>query len=141
MTQRGRLLNQNYKAEGTDFKLRDLLCIDDGAFFFTTKEALQGGTETFKEHFETFGLKMHLRQNGSKSKTKAIFFPPNLKVNTGENDNIKISLRNTEGGYITTTNSFKYLGSTVTPDLHKDAKIRTQISKGTAQVAMMIKFY
>jgi hypothetical protein len=33
MTHRGRLLNQNYKAKGTDFKLRDLLHVDDKAFF------------------------------------------------------------------------------------------------------------
>jgi hypothetical protein len=42
MMTRGRLLNQNYKAKGKDFKLRDLLYVHDGAFFFTTKEALQG---------------------------------------------------------------------------------------------------
>jgi hypothetical protein len=59
MTMRGRLLNQNYKAKGTNFKLCDLLYVDDRAFFFTTKEALQGGSEIIKEHFETFGLKMH----------------------------------------------------------------------------------
>ena len=28
-TQRGRLLNQNHKAKGTDFKLRNLLYVDD----------------------------------------------------------------------------------------------------------------
>jgi hypothetical protein len=140
-TTRGRLLNQNYKAKGTDFKLRDLLYVDDGAFFFTTKEALQGGSEIIKEHFETFGLKMHFGQNGSESKTEAMYFPATLKGDTSENDEIKIPLRNTEGGYITTTNSFKYLGSTITPDLHEDTEIRARINKGTAQVAMMIKFY
>jgi hypothetical protein len=123
MTQRGRLLNQNYKAKGTDFKLPDFLYVDNGAFFFTTKEALQSGTEIIKEHFKTFGLKMHFRQNGSESKTEAMFFLPSLKVNTSKNDDVKIPLRNTEGGYITTTNSFKYLGSNIMPDLHKDAKI------------------
>jgi hypothetical protein len=117
MAQRGRLLNQNYKAKGTDFKLRDLLCVDNGAFFFTTKDALQSGTEIIKEHFETFGLKMHFGQNGSKSKTKAMFFPANLKDD--------IPVRNTEGGYITTTNSYKYLGSTITPGLHDDVEICT----------------
>jgi hypothetical protein len=118
MAQRGRLLNQNYKAKGTaDFKLRDLLCVHNLAFFFTTKDALQGGTEIIKEHFETFGLKMHFGQNGSKSKTKAMFFPANLKDD--------IPVRNTEGGYITTTNSYKYLGSTITPGLHEDVEICT----------------
>jgi exonuclease III len=140
-THRGRLLNQNKQAKGTDFNLRDLLYVDDGAFFFTTKEALQGGSEIIKEHFETFGLKMHFGQNGGESKTEAMFFPASLKDNTSENNDVKIPLRNTDGGYITTTNSFKYLGSTITPDLHEDVEIRTRINKGTAQVSMMIKFY
>jgi hypothetical protein len=50
LTKQGRLLNQNYKAKGTDFKLHDLIYVNNGAFFFTTKEALQGGTEIIKEH-------------------------------------------------------------------------------------------
>jgi hypothetical protein len=94
-----------------------------------------------KEHFETFGLKMHFGQDGSESKTEAMFFPASLRDNASKNNDVKIGLRNTDGGYITTTNSFKYLGSTITPDLHKDVKIRARMNKGTAQVAMMIKFY
>jgi hypothetical protein len=123
------------------FILHVVFYVDDGAFFFTTKEALQGGSEIIKEHFETFGLKMHFGQNGGESKTEAMLFPASLKEYTSENDNVKIPLRNTDGGYITTTKYFKYLGSTITPDLHEDVKICARINKETAQVAMMIKFY
>jgi hypothetical protein len=84
---------------------------------------------------------MHFGQNGGKSKTEAMFFPASLKEDTSENNNAKIPLRNTDGGYITTTKSFQYLGSTIMPDLHEDIKICARINKGTAQVAMMIKLY
>jgi hypothetical protein len=70
-----------------------------------------------------------------------MYFPASLKEDTSENDDAKIPLRNTEGGYMTTTNSFKYLGSTIMPGLHEDTKIQAWTDKGTAQAAMMIKFY
>jgi hypothetical protein len=66
---------------------------------------------------------MHFGQNGGESKMEAMFFPASLKEETSENDDAKIPLRNTDGGYITTTKSFKYLGSTITLELHEDVGI------------------
>jgi hypothetical protein len=85
---------------------------------------------------------MHFGQDNGESKTEAMFFLESLKDGTSENNFVKIPLvRNTDGGYITTTNSFKYLGSTIMSDLPEDVEICTQINEGTTQVAMMIKFY
>jgi hypothetical protein len=56
-----------------------LLYADDGAFMFETEVEMVRGAELIAEHFKVFGLKMHYGKDGGKSKTKAMYFPPNLQ--------------------------------------------------------------
>jgi hypothetical protein len=37
------------------------------------------GADLNAEHFKGFGLKMHYGKDNGKSKTKAMYFPPNLQ--------------------------------------------------------------
>ena len=55
-----------------------LLCVDNGAFLFTSKDDMLKGANVLFEHFEMFGLNFHTGRNDGKSKTEAMFIPPCL---------------------------------------------------------------
>jgi hypothetical protein len=63
-------------ADGTIFKILQILYIDDGVFFFNSRSDLIKGVNLINKVFKNFGLEMHIGQNGKASKTECIFFPP-----------------------------------------------------------------
>ena len=56
--------------------------MDDRTFLFETMEELTGATQTIYDHFNCFGLQMHVGSKNQKSKTEAMFFPAALKEAT-----------------------------------------------------------
>jgi hypothetical protein len=139
-TERGRLLSQNCKAKGTAFDLFYLLYVDDGAFLFESKEDMARGANEIYDHFERFGLKMHVGRNGKKSKTEAMYFPPSLKKELYHqlDQEEKIPVKD---GYITFTRLFKYLGSWVTDTLKDDHEMDTRIKRAKSQIGALKPFF
>ena len=60
----------------TAYEIYQLLYVDDGAFPFSTRDALTKGLTLIHSHFARFGLEVHIGRNGDPSKTECIFFPP-----------------------------------------------------------------
>jgi hypothetical protein len=79
-TIQGRLQKEASTTTGTVFKLMYLLYVDNSAFMFETEEEMVRGAELMAEHFKVFGLKMHDGKDGGKSKTKVMYFLPNLQL-------------------------------------------------------------
>ena len=48
---------------------------DDAGFIFGSREQLIEGSKIIYEVFQEFGLKMHLKFDGKKSKSEAMYFP------------------------------------------------------------------
>ena len=60
----------------TAYEIYQLLYVDDGAFPFSTREALIKGLALVHSHLTRFGLEVHIGRNGAPSKTECVFFPP-----------------------------------------------------------------
>jgi len=96
------------------------------------------GAQLVFDHFAKFGLIMHIGRNGSKSKTEAIFFPPKLGTNQTQQSTSQIAVAD---GYITFTNNFKYLGTTIAADLREDTEIKLRISKAAQSMGALREFF
>jgi hypothetical protein len=63
--------------KGTSFEILHLLHhVDDGAFLFDSREALEEEANRTYKHYARFGLKMHFGHEGGKSKVEAMCFSP-----------------------------------------------------------------
>lgn len=147
--QHGRLASQPRptKTKGQTLTLFEILFVDDGFFCFNSREDLRKGAETLLNHFRRFGLLIHvgrLDENGNKikSKTEAMFFPGTNNDSDTEN-NIPnelppdVTFGPNECYHIHYTNSFKYLGCRITPDLTDEKEISVRIATATNQVMQM----
>jgi hypothetical protein len=83
----GRLTAGNGKVRGhspkeylaralTAVKIFQCLYVDDGAFSFSSRDSLIQGIKLIHHHFVRLGLKMHIGQGTTPSKTECVFFPP-----------------------------------------------------------------
>ena len=139
---KGRLNNQKSIAKGTPFNLFYLLYIDDGAFLFESREDLQKGTEMLHEHFDLFGLKLHIGEDNLISKSEAMYISPNLTEDETNSLNVDyesdIPVKN---GKIRMTKKFKYLGAYISNDLKDDYEIDTRITKATQQIGALKYFF
>jgi hypothetical protein len=52
------------------------LYVDDGSFFFETKQDMAKGTMILFHHMQRFRLLMHIGKDEKKVKTKALSTPP-----------------------------------------------------------------
>ena len=67
--------NRNNLDSGTLFEIMQILYVDDGAFFFNTREEMIRGLELIRKVFARLGLEMHLGSDGKASKTEAMYIP------------------------------------------------------------------
>jgi hypothetical protein len=75
---------------------------------------------------KAFGLSMHVGRNGQKAKTEAVFYPSATKIkNPDPLDTCDIEV---DGGVVSFTNHFKYLGSIIADKLNDDAECAARIS-------------
>ena len=127
-TTKGRLLNQNSTAIGTVFELQSSFYVDDSCFIFQDRDGLKNAINVLDTHFSRFGLKMHVGSSTAKAKSEAMFFPSSLKEAKMQSELPEdITLPN--GARIHFTDSFKYLGSYITPLLNEDFEIESRIKK------------
>jgi hypothetical protein len=124
----GKMKGQNTTTKGTAFNLFLSLYGDDGSFIFESKEDMAKGTSIIYHHMKRFGLLMHTRTDGGKSKTEALYIPP-LGTEASDADRDKIVVDQTDQGYMTFNRRFTYLGSIITNDLEDSAEIHARIGK------------
>jgi hypothetical protein len=110
-------------------------------FLFDTREDLQKGTNMVFEHFNLFGLNLHVgKKNRTKSKSEAMYISPNI----GEDTQNKLQADNTTeipivNGAICMTSKFKHLGGYISNNLKDDFEVNNRIVKSTAQVGALKK--
>jgi hypothetical protein len=139
-TERGRLLGQATKSAGTSFDLFYQLYVDDGGFLFTNKADMIRGAELIHDHFAEFGLKMHIRRDGGKLKTEAMYCPQSLQAEKYLELDLdeKVSVRD---GYITFTQHFKYLGSWISDTLQDDYELDVRLKRAKGQMGSLKPFF
>jgi hypothetical protein len=54
---------------------QSLYYVDDCAFIFTNSQEFERGTKLIYSQMRRFGLLVHIRSDGKKSKIEAIYFP------------------------------------------------------------------
>ena len=99
---------------------------------FSSREALIAGTQLVNNEFKKFGLRMHVgdRASGGKSKTEAMFVPSVRSTSKPEEETADFDAE--EGvSFVSFCQEFKYLGSTLTPDLDDSHDILRRINLGT----------
>ena len=120
-TKQGRILGTRTANTGKPFSLFYLLYMDDGAFLFKNKQHLAKGADLIYRQFLHFKLKMHIGQDGKKSKTEAMYVPRSLQEDQRlPNLDEQIPCMD---GYITLTDKFKYLGSWISDTLKDDFEV------------------
>jgi hypothetical protein len=101
-------------------------------FLFSTQNELEEAASKLQKHFERFGLIMHVGNSTTESKSEAMYFPPSLAEakNLEKRGAIPEDIRLPQNDErISFTQSFRYLGSIITPLLNEDAEIEVQIKK------------
>ena len=139
-TERGGLLGQATKSAGTSFNLIYQLYVDNGGFLFTNKADMIRGAELIHDHFAEFGLKMHIRRDGGKSKTEAMYCPQSLQAEKYLELDLdeKVPVRD---GYITFTRHFKYLGSWISDTLQDDYELDIRLKRAKGQMGSLKPFF
>ena len=115
------------------FEVSSSLFADDGAFLFGSREELQKGMNLIFRTFRRLGLTCHVGRSGSKSKTEAMYFPP---PRSSYEDANTLPLE-VDGGAVTFTQAFKYLGSLVTSNLDDSAEVDARIRAASAAFALL----
>ncbi len=115
------------------FEVSSSLFADDGAFLFGSREELQKGMDLIFRTFRRLGLICHVGRGGSKSKTKAMYFPP-PRSSSEDASTLPIKV---DGGAVTFTQSFKYLESLVTSNLDDSAEVDARIRAASAAFASL----
>jgi hypothetical protein len=115
------------------FEVSSSLFADDGAFLFGSREELQKGMDLVFRTFRRLGLTCHIGRGGLKSKTEAMFFPPPRCLYEDANT-LPLEV---DGGLVTFTRAFKYLGSLVTSNLDDSAEVDTRIKSASASFASL----
>ena len=80
----GRLTGQR-PAKGTPVSFWRSIYVGDGAFIFSSWEDASTISDLLHSHLERFGLEMHVRAEGSKSKTEVVFFPGRILLQKSDN--------------------------------------------------------
>jgi hypothetical protein len=145
--QRGKLVGQNTTSKGEKLHINNSLYMDDGAFLFTTLQALQTNAQEIFNHFAKFGLLVHVGriENGKKikSKTEAVFFPNKIITTKKGEENPKLPediLLNDNNNNIPFVTNFQYLGSIISDDLLDDKDIKARIKKANYQMGALRHF-
>jgi hypothetical protein len=60
---------------GIDLIVNQILYVDDGAFFFESREDAKLGLEMIDQIFQKFGLEMHIGRGQQLSKTEVMYVP------------------------------------------------------------------
>jgi hypothetical protein len=108
------------------FDFHRSLYADDGAFLLTSRSDLENAVPLLFRIFEAFGLSMHVGRNGQKAKTEAVFYPSTARLKNPDPADIRDI--EVDGGSVSFTSQFKYLGSLIADKLNDDAECDARIS-------------
>lgn len=125
--------NIRTRKDVVSFEISSSLYADDGAFLFESRSDLHQGMELIFRSFKRFGLICHVGRGGAKSKTEAMYFPPPQQLYQDANT-LPLEI---DGGCVTFTQSFKYLGSVLTSDLDDSTEVEARIKSASAAFASM----
>ena len=108
------------------FDLYRSLYADDGAFLLTSRTDTEGAVPLIFSILKAFGLTMHVGRNGNRAKTEAVFYPSAEKAkNPDPSDVADIEV---DGGLVSFTDKFKYLGCFICNNLKDEAECDARIS-------------
>ena len=119
----------------TEFVMGDSFYADDGAFIFLTRADCEATMNILYTQFLRFGMKIHIGRNGGKSKTEALYVP-HARETYEDADTSDLVV---DGGSISFTKCFKYLGSSVNSSLNDDEEILLRIKAAVGAFARLRK--
>jgi hypothetical protein len=102
------------------------LCADNGAFLLTSRKEVEQAVPLLFSFLKAFGLSVHVGCNGNKAKTEAIFYLSAAQIKNP--DPIDTQDIEVDGGIVSFTKQFKYLGSLIAGKLTDNAECNTCIS-------------
>jgi hypothetical protein len=102
------------------------LYADDGAFLLTSRKEVEEAVPLLFSVLKAFGLSMHVGRNGNKAKTEAVFYPSAARIKNP--DPVDAQDIEVDGGIVSFTKQFKYLGSLIADKLTDDAECDARIS-------------
>jgi hypothetical protein len=127
--------------EALRFTLHWLLYADDSAILFTSRADLVRGARLLNKHLSRFGLVMHRGKrtcDGSmqaESKTLAMYIPARGHIPT-EDETSPFAVDD-EGGTVTFTDTFRYLGYVLSSDLADDLDIRQRLRSAATAMGQL----
>jgi hypothetical protein len=102
------------------------LYADDGAFLLTSRNDLDEAVPVIFNTLKAFGLTMHVGRDGKTAKTEAVFYPSAEKAKNPDPDDVADI--GVDGGTVSFSQKFKYLGSYIADNLKDDAECDSRIS-------------
>lgn len=123
----GRMSGRNHRNRGSEFTFDKSCFADDCALLFDSRKDTEVGMPIIHSHFMKFGLRIHVGSNSKKSKTEFMYVPHDTNDKKRSEAAKRPILVTGEEGLITSTDSFKYLGITITEDLDDSSTIRARI--------------
>jgi exonuclease III len=108
----------------TTFELWASLFADDCALLFNTRADMIAGANCLFSHFRRFGLQMHIGRGQDASKTEAMYCP----ARGNSYDDADKSDFACDDGFISFTDSFKYLGAIIDHTLTSEHEITRRIA-------------
>ena len=119
----------------SEFVMGESFYADDGAFIFLTRADCEATMNILYSQFLRFGMKIHIGTNGGKSKTEALYVPhAGEAYEDADTSDILV-----DGGSISFTKSFKYLGSSINSSLSDDYEILLRIKAAVGACARLRK--
>jgi hypothetical protein len=109
----------------TVFELWASLFADDCALLFNTRDDLIEGATCLFNHFRRFGLQMHIGRGQDASKTEAMYCPTRGNIY----EEADLSNFTCADGFISFTDSFKYLGAIIDHTLTSETDVARRISE------------
>jgi hypothetical protein len=134
------LLRRETRKKGlSDTDLTKTVFADDGAFLLLSRPELVAASKLIVAEFKRFGTIVHLGTHSKKlgSKTEAMFIPPR---NHGAGASVTHETADydvEDDRFISFCDSFKYLGSFITPSLDEDFDINARVNKARAAQHLM----
>mmetsp|Transcript_43406 Transcript_43406/g.84765 ORF Transcript_43406/g.84765 Transcript_43406/m.84765 type:complete len:239 (-) Transcript_43406:2917-3633(-) len=120
------IMSRKSNETGTPFNFYRSLYADDGAFLFASRRDIEQAAPVIFRVLKAFSLTMHVGRNGKPAKSEAVFFPS--AAATKLLNPADIAQLDVDGGTISFSNAFKYLGSIIAGDLSDDAECDARIS-------------
>jgi hypothetical protein len=122
-----KIMGRSYKSKKySEFDFHRSLYADDGAFLLTSRVDVERAVPVIFRVLEAFGLTMHVGRGGKQAKTEAVFYPSAEKLkspNPSDTSDLMV-----DGGTVSFTDKFKYLGSIIADNLKDDAECDARIS-------------